>query len=158
LQKIPILRLNFPRQSAREIFCLSSYFTCNLELVIFLSVVIWHFFYCFTLTSEHFWVLNLINHATLCIKVKKKYSEWIWRFEAHEGKKVKYFFANTIAQRGKKIKSSCKYPGSSKCIFLTIFTFAVIRLFLHKQVQGFSSLVWWWWFAFDQISSQPFDR
>jgi hypothetical protein len=30
-----------------------------------------------------------------------------------------------------------------KCIFLTIFTFAVIRLFLHKQVQGFSSLVWW---------------
>jgi hypothetical protein len=50
-------------------------------------------------TSEHFQVSNLINHITLRIKVKKKYSEWIWRFDAREGKKV---------------KSSCKYPDSSK--------------------------------------------
>ena len=51
-------------------------------------------------TSEHFWVSDLIkNHVTLRIKVKKKYSEWIWRFDAREGKKV---------------KSSCKYPGSGK--------------------------------------------
>ena len=50
-------------------------------------------------TSEHFRVSNLINHVTLRIKVKKKYSEWIWRFDAREGKKV---------------KSSCKYPGSGK--------------------------------------------
>jgi hypothetical protein len=50
-------------------------------------------------TSEHFRVSNLINHVTLRIKVKKKYSEWIWQFDACEGKKV---------------KSSCKYPGSGK--------------------------------------------
>jgi hypothetical protein len=50
-------------------------------------------------TSEHFRVSNLINHVTLRIKVKKKYSEWIWRFDAREGKKV---------------KSSGKYPGSGK--------------------------------------------
>jgi hypothetical protein len=50
-------------------------------------------------TSEHFRVSNLINHVTLRIKVKKKYSEWIWRFDAREGRKV---------------KSSCKYPGSGK--------------------------------------------
>jgi hypothetical protein len=37
--------------------------------------------------------------TSLRIKVKKKYSEWIWRFDAREGKKV---------------KSSCKYPGSGK--------------------------------------------
>ena len=48
-------------------------------------------------TSEHFPVSNLINHVTLRIKVKKKYSDWIWRFDAREGKTV---------------KSSCKYPGS----------------------------------------------
>jgi hypothetical protein len=47
-------------------------------------------FYSFTFTSEHFRVSNLINHVALRIKVKKKYSEWIWRFEAREGKKVKY--------------------------------------------------------------------
>jgi hypothetical protein len=46
-------------------------------------------------TTEHFRVSNLINHITLRIKIKKKYSEWIWRFYAREGKKV---------------KSSCKYP------------------------------------------------
>jgi hypothetical protein len=46
-------------------------------------------------TSEHLRVSNLINHVTLRIKVKKKYSEWIWRFDARESKKV---------------KSSCKYP------------------------------------------------
>jgi len=50
-------------------------------------------------TSEHFRVSYLINHVTLRIKVKKKYSEWIWRFDAHKDKKV---------------KSSCKYPGSGK--------------------------------------------
>jgi hypothetical protein len=43
-----------------------------------------------------------IYHVTLRIKVKKKYSEWIWRFEAREGKKVKYVFANTTAQRENK--------------------------------------------------------
>ena len=50
-------------------------------------------------TSEQFRVSNLINHVTLRINVKRKYSEWIWRFDAREGKKV---------------KSSCKYPGSGK--------------------------------------------
>jgi hypothetical protein len=50
-------------------------------------------------TSEHFRVSNLINHVTLHIKVKKKYSEWIWQFDAYEDKKV---------------KSSCKCPGSGK--------------------------------------------
>jgi hypothetical protein len=50
-------------------------------------------------TSEHFRVSNLINQVTLRIKVKKKYSKWIWRFDAREGKKV---------------KSSCKYPYSGK--------------------------------------------
>ena len=50
-------------------------------------------------TSEHFRVSNLINHVTLRIKVKKKYSELICRFDAREGKKV---------------KSSCKYPGNGK--------------------------------------------
>ena len=52
-------------------------------------------------TPEHFRVSNLINHVTIRIKVKKKYSEWIWRFDAREGKKVKYVFANTTAQREK---------------------------------------------------------
>ena len=47
-------------------------------------------------TSENFQISNLINHVTLRINVKKKYSEWIWRFDAREGKKV---------------KSSCKYTG-----------------------------------------------
>ena len=61
------------------------------------------FFYCFTLTSEPFRVSNLINHVILCIKVKKKYFELIWRFEAREGKKVKYVFANTTAQRDKRL-------------------------------------------------------
>jgi hypothetical protein len=50
-------------------------------------------------TSEHFQVSNLINHVILRIKVKKKYSEWIWRFDA---------------RKGKKVKASCKYPGSGK--------------------------------------------
>jgi hypothetical protein len=50
-------------------------------------------------SSEHYRVSNLVNHVTLHIKVKKKYSEWIWRFDAREGKKV---------------KSSCKYPGSGE--------------------------------------------
>ena len=54
-------------------------------------------------TSEHFRVSNLINHVTLRIKVKKKYSEWIWWFDARESKKVKYVFANTTAQREKKL-------------------------------------------------------
>jgi hypothetical protein len=36
-------------------------------------------------TSEHFWVSNLINHVTLRIKVKKKYSKRIWQFNAREG-------------------------------------------------------------------------
>ena len=44
--------------------------------------------------SEHFWVSNLINRVTLRIKVKKKYSN---EFDA---------------RKGKKVKSSCKYPGS----------------------------------------------
>ena len=44
-------------------------------------------------TSKHFRVSNLIDHVALHIKVKKKYSEWIWQFEALEGKKVKYVFA-----------------------------------------------------------------
>jgi hypothetical protein len=52
-------------------------------------------------TTEHFRVSNLINHVTLRIKVKKKYSEWIWRFDAREDKTVKYAFANTTAQREK---------------------------------------------------------
>jgi hypothetical protein len=34
-------------------------------------------------TSEHSRVSNLINHVTLRIKFKKKYSEWIWRFDAN---------------------------------------------------------------------------
>ena len=50
-------------------------------------------------TSEHFLVSNLINPVTLRIKVEKKYSECIWRYDAREGKTV---------------KSSCKYPSSGK--------------------------------------------
>jgi hypothetical protein len=65
-----------------------------------------------TFTSEHFRVSNLINHVTLRIKVKEKYSEWIWLRHA----RVKKW--NTFSQipryRGKKVTSSCKYPGSGK--------------------------------------------
>ena len=43
-----------------------------------------------------FLVSNLINHVSLRIKVKKKYSEWIWRFEACEGKKVKFTYIGTL--------------------------------------------------------------
>jgi hypothetical protein len=60
-------------------------------------------------TSEHFRVSNLINQVTLRIKIKKKYFEWIWRFEAREGKKVKYVFANTTKQRE---KSKILYIGT----------------------------------------------
>jgi hypothetical protein len=64
-------------------------------------------------TSEHFRVSNLINHVTLRIKIKKKYSEWIWRLRHARVKKW-----NAISQiprhRGKKVKSSCKYPGSGE--------------------------------------------
>ena len=42
---------------------------------------------CFTFTSEHFRASNVINHITLRIKVKKKYSDWIWRFEKRQCKK-----------------------------------------------------------------------
>ena len=52
------------------------------------------------LSSEFFF----INHVTLRIKVNKKYSDLIWGFEAREGKKVKYVFANTTAE-GKQVKS-----------------------------------------------------
>ena len=65
-------------------------------------------------TSEHFRGSNLINHATLRIKVKKIYSEWIWRLEAREGKKVKYVFANTTAQRGKKLNPHANTPAAVK--------------------------------------------
>ena len=51
--------------------------------------------------SEHFWGTNLIAHVTLRIKVKKKYCEWIWLFDAREGKKMKYVFENTTTQRKK---------------------------------------------------------
>ena len=72
------------------------------------------FIYCFTFTSEHFRVSNLINHVTLCIKVQKKTSEWIWRFEAREGKKVKYVFANTTTQREKKLNPHANTPAAVK--------------------------------------------
>jgi hypothetical protein len=65
-------------------------------------------------TLEHFRVSNLINHVTLRIKVKKKYSELIWRFEAHEGKKVKCVFANTTAQREKKLNPHANTPAAVK--------------------------------------------
>jgi len=67
-----------------------------------------------TSTSEHFRVSNLINHVTLRIKVKMKYSEWIWRFEAREGKKVKYVFANTTTQREKKVNHHANTPAAVK--------------------------------------------
>jgi hypothetical protein len=72
------------------------------------------FWFFFTFTSEHFRLSILINHVTLCIKVKKKYSEWIWRFDAREGKKVKYIFANTTAQREKKLNPHANTPSAVK--------------------------------------------
>ena len=84
-----------------------------------------------TFTSEYFQLSNLINHVTLRIKVMKKYSEWIWRFEAREGKTVKYIFANTTAQREQKVKSSCKYPGSEK------WTKLILNMKIHEQYTGY---------------------
>jgi hypothetical protein len=55
------------------------------------------------LTSENFRFTDLINHDTLRIKVKRKYCELIWWFQARESKKVKYVFANTTTRREKKI-------------------------------------------------------
>ena len=65
-------------------------------------------------TSEHFGFSNLINHVTLHIKVKKKYYELIWRFEAREGEKVKYVFANNTAQREKRGNSHANTPVAVK--------------------------------------------
>ena len=59
-------------------------------------------------TSEHFRVSNLINHVTLRIKVKKKYSEWIWRFDAREGKKVKSSAAKKMNEMNPKYENTRK--------------------------------------------------
>ena len=61
------------------------------------------FFMGIPLTSENFRFSDLINHDTLRIKVKRKYCELIWWFQARESKKVKYVFANTTTRREKKI-------------------------------------------------------
>jgi hypothetical protein len=66
------------------------------------------------LDFDWFRLSNLINHVILRIKVKKKYSEWIWRFEAREGKKVKYVFANTTTQREKKLNPYANTPAVVK--------------------------------------------
>jgi hypothetical protein len=50
------------------------------------------------------------------IKVKKKYSELIWRFEAREGKKVKYVFANTTAQREERLNPHANTPTAVKIL------------------------------------------
>jgi hypothetical protein len=67
-------------------------------------------YYCFTFTLEHFRDSNLIIHVTLRIKVKKKYSEWIWRFESCEGIKVKYIFA----EMEKKSNPYANTPAAEK--------------------------------------------
>jgi hypothetical protein len=82
------------------------------------------FFYCFTSTSERFRVSHLINHVTLRIKVKKKYSEWIWRFEAREGKKYNSH-ANTLAAE-RKNEINPNYENTRK-----------IHRLLTNQYQGF---------------------
>ena len=41
-------------------------------------------------------------------------SKWIWRFEAREGKKVKYVFANTTEQREKKLNPHANTPAAVK--------------------------------------------
>ena len=64
-------------------------------------------------TSEHFRVSNLINHVTLCIKVKKKYSEWIWRFEAAKVKKW-HTFSQIPRHRGKKLNPLAHTPTAVK--------------------------------------------
>ena len=43
-----------------------------------------------------------------------KYSEWIWQFEAREGKQVKYIFATTTAQREKKLNTHANTPAAVK--------------------------------------------
>ena len=64
-------------------------------------------------TSEHFRVSNLINHVTLRIKVKKKYSEWIWRFDARKGKQELNPIANTPAA-AKMNEINPKYENKRK--------------------------------------------
>ena len=103
-----------------------------------ISPVIWNpcccrltFFYCFTFTSERFRVSNLIKQVTLRIKVKKKYSEWIWRFEAREGKKVKNVFANTTAQRGKKLNPHANTPAAVK------WTKLILNIKIHEKYTGY---------------------
>ena len=94
LRKIPVEKRTIFRAERRGKFSLKTglFLQIHLPNIVYLKKVK-------SFTSEHFRVSNLINHVTLRIKVKKKYSEWIWRFDAREGKKV---------------KSSCKYPGSGK--------------------------------------------
>jgi hypothetical protein len=69
-----------PFEEFRFLLFVDGYLTCCCRLTNL---------YCITFTSEHFRVSNLNNHNTLRIKVKKKYSECIWRFEARKGIKVK---------------------------------------------------------------------
>ena len=38
----------------------------------------------------------------------------MWRFEAREGKKVKYVFANTMTQRGTKLNPHANTPAAVK--------------------------------------------
>jgi hypothetical protein len=50
----------------------------------------------------------------MSINVKKKYSECNWRFDTREGKKMKYTFANTTAQREQKLNPHANTPAAVK--------------------------------------------
>jgi hypothetical protein len=45
---------------------------------------------------------------------------------------MKYVFANTTAQKAKKVKSSCKYPGSGKK-----WTKLILNMKIHEKYTGY---------------------
>jgi len=70
--------------------------------ILFLLFVTWQLLN----TYRTLWTVSFSRYSgsiSICfVRQWLKYSEWIWRFAACEGKKVKYVFTNTTAE-GKKL-------------------------------------------------------
>ena len=101
-------------------------------------------------TSEHSRVSNLINHVTLRIKFKKKYSEWIWRFDANTPAAVEMNEINHKYENTRKIHRllTNQNPGflyrvgQKKCYpfwwyttFLSVNTFNFFPEICHRSMK-----------------------
>jgi hypothetical protein len=96
------------------------------------------FFNCSTFTSEHFRVSNSINHVTLRIKIKKNYSEWIWRLGAREGKKSEIRFRKYHGTERKKLNPHANTPAAVKMI-----KFPPILIYFHDNYTIYKNPGFW---------------